>query len=78
MNQQPLLLILTILNSVSEMQLLIAEVDLQSATGALGGQIMKEFVGLRAKAYSYFKDSNDKDKTAKGTKKCAIKKNLQF
>ena len=46
--------------------------------GALGGQMMKEFVGLRAKAYSYFKDNNDKDKRAKGTKKCAIKRNLKF
>ena len=45
----------------------------------LGGKIMKEFVGLRAKRYSYLIDSyNDKDyeknkiinKTAKGTKKC--------
>ena len=46
--------------------------------GALSGQMMKEFVGLRAKAYSYFKDNNDKDKRAKGTKKCAIKRNLKF
>ena len=28
----------------------------------LGGQIMKEFVGLRAKTYSYLKDNNDEDK----------------
>ena len=28
----------------------------------LGGQIMKEFVGLRAKFYSYLKDKNDDDK----------------
>ena len=40
----------------------------------LGGQIMKEFVGLRAKTYSYLKDNNDEDKKAKGTKKCVIKK----
>ena len=25
----------------------------------LGGQIMKEFVGVRAKTYSYLKDNND-------------------
>ena len=31
-----------------------------------GGQIMKEFVGLRAKTYSYLKDKNDKDKKTKG------------
>ena len=34
----------------------------------LGGQIMKKFVGLRAKTYSYLKYNNDKDKKAKGTK----------
>ena len=28
----------------------------------LGVQIMKEFVGLRAKTYSYLKDNNDEDK----------------
>ena len=28
----------------------------------LGAQIMKEFVGLRAKTYNYLKDNNDKDK----------------
>ena len=40
----------------------------------LGGQIMKEFVGIRAKTYSYLQDNNDIDKKAKGTKKCVIKK----
>ena len=44
----------------------------------LGGQIMKEFVGLRAKTYSYLKDNNDEDKKSKGTKKCVIKRNLKF
>ena len=44
----------------------------------LGGQIMKEFVGLRAKTYSYLKDTNDEDKKAKGTKKCVIKRKLKF
>ena len=28
----------------------------------LARQIMKEFVGLRAKTYSYLKDNNDGDK----------------
>ena len=28
----------------------------------LGGQIMKELVGLRAKTYSYLKDNNGEDK----------------
>ena len=35
----------------------------------LDGQIMKEFVGLRTKIYSYLKDNNDDDKKAKGRKK---------
>ena len=33
----------------------------------LGGQIMKEFVGLGTKTYSYFKNNNDEYKTAKRT-----------
>ena len=34
-------------------------------------EIMKKFVGLRAKAYSYLKENNNnEDKEAKGTKKC--------
>ena len=44
----------------------------------LGGQIMREFVGLRAKIYNYLKDNNDEDKKAKGTKKCVIKRKLKF
>ena len=44
----------------------------------LGGEIMKEFVRLRAKTYSYLKDNNDEDKNAKGTKKCVIKRKLNF
>ena len=31
----------------------------------LGGQIMKEFVGLGTKTYSYFKNNNDEYKKAK-------------
>ena len=34
-----------------------------------GGQIMKEFVGLRTKTCSYFKDNNDEDKKEKSTQK---------
>ena len=34
----------------------------------LGGKIKKEFVGLRAKPYSYLKDNNNEYKKAKGTK----------
>ena len=40
----------------------------------LGGQIMKEFVGLRAKLYSYLKDDNDEDKKQKAQKVCHKKK----
>ena len=40
----------------------------------LGGQIMKEFVGLRAKTYSYLKDTMMKIKKSKNTKKCHKKK----
>ena len=39
---------------------------------------MKEFVGLRAKTYSYLKDNNDEHKKGKATKKCVIKINLKF
>ena len=42
----------------------------------LGGKIMKEFFGLRAKTYSYLKDNNDEDKKAK--KKCFKKRKLKF
>ena len=34
----------------------------------LGGKIMKEFATLRAKAYSYLTDDNDKDKKQKTQK----------
>ena len=44
----------------------------------LGGKILKEFLGLRAKTCSYLKDNNDEDKKAKGTKKCVIKRKLKF
>ena len=40
----------------------------------LGRQIMNEFVGLRAKRYSYLKDDNHKDKKVKSTKRCQRKK----
>ena len=42
----------------------------------LGRQIMKEFIGLRAKTYSYLKDNNNKDKETKDTKNCVIKRKL--
>ena len=43
-----------------------------------GGKIIKEFVALRPKTYSYLTDDCEEDKKAKGTKKCVIKKELKF
>ena len=37
-------------------------------TDELGGEIMKKFVGLRAKTYSYLTDDNHENKKEKGTK----------
>ena len=39
---------------------------------------MKEFVGLEAESYNYLKDNNNDDKEAKDTKKCVIKRKLEF
>ena len=39
---------------------------------------MKEFVGLRAKAYSYLIDGGSEDKRAEGTKKCVMKRKVKF
>ena len=44
----------------------------------LGGKIMKEFVGLRVKTYSYFIDDNSEDKRVKSTKKCVMKRKGKF
>ena len=44
----------------------------------LGGQIMKKFVGLRAKTYSFLKDNNDEDKKVKGTKMYVKNENLNL
>ena len=43
----------------------------------LGGQIMKKFVGFRAKTYSHLKDNNDEDRKNKRHKKLCHKK-LKF
>ena len=43
----------------------------------LGRKIMTRFVGLRAKTYSYLIDDGTKDKKAKGTKMCVIKRKLK-
>ena len=42
----------------------------------LGGKIMKEFVGFRAKTYAYLMDDNSEHKKAKGTKTSVIKRDL--
>ena len=39
----------------------------------LGGKIMKEFIGLRLKCYSYLTEDGNVDKKAKGTEECVIK-----
>ena len=42
----------------------------------LGGKIMKEFVALSPKLYSYKKLDGSEDKKCKGIKKCVVKKTL--
>ena len=44
----------------------------------LGGKVMTKFVGLRAKSCSYLIDDGSEDKKAKDTKKCVIKRKLNF
>ena len=44
----------------------------------LGGEIMTEFVALRAKMYAYKKLDGDVEKRCKGTKKCVVKKRISF
>ena len=44
----------------------------------LGGKIMTEFVGLKAKTSSYLIDDGNDDKKAKDTKKCVIKLNYKI
>ena len=39
----------------------------------IGGKIIKEFVLLKAKTYSYLKGNNGEDKKAKGTNNCVRK-----
>ena len=43
----------------------------------LGGGIMKEFVALRSKMYSYIDDKSELKK-CKGIKKCVIKREIKF
>ena len=44
----------------------------------VGKQILKKFVGLRAKTYSYLKENSGKDKKLKRTKSCAKKIKIKF
>ena len=44
----------------------------------LGGKSMKKFVRLITKNYSYLKDGSSEDKKEKDTKKCVIRKKLEF
>ena len=44
----------------------------------LGRKIMKEFIGLTVKTYTYLMDDNSKHKKAKETKTCATKRRLMF
>ena len=44
----------------------------------LGGKIMKEFVGLRAKTCAYLMNDDIEHKKAKETKKCMITRELMF
>ena len=48
----------------------------------LNGQIMTEFIALRAKTYAFIQineeDELEEHKKAKGTKKCVIKKHANF
>ena len=42
----------------------------------LGGKIMIEFIGLRAKTYAYLIDDHSEHKKAKATKKCVVNEGL--
>ena len=44
----------------------------------LGEQIIKEFVGLTEKSYSYLKGNNDEDKKARYMKNCVTKRKLKL
>ena len=44
----------------------------------LGRKILTEFVGLRAKTYTYLMDDDSDHKNAKRTKKCVITRILMF
>ena len=47
-------------------------------TDELEGKIMKEFVALRPKTYSYLMNDDSEYEKAKRTKKCAVKREATF
>ena len=49
-----------------------------STKDEISGNIMTKLVGLRAKIYSYLIDDDSEDKIAEDTKKCVIKKKIEF
>ena len=44
----------------------------------ISGKVLKEYVGLRAKTYSYLIDDGSKDKKAKGKKSASLKEKLNL
>ena len=44
----------------------------------LNGNIMTEFIALRAKTYAYLMEDDKEHKKSKGTKKYVIKRELMF
>ena len=44
----------------------------------LAGKVVTEFVALRAKTYAYLTDYGEKEKRAKGIKKCLRKRRINF
>ena len=44
----------------------------------LGGKMIKEFCGLRAKTYAYLMDNDNEKKKAKRIKKRIIKRRIMF
>ena len=47
-------------------------------TDELGGNVITEFIALRAKAYEYITEDGRVHKRAKSTKKCIIKREIMF
>ena len=71
-------LILQIMNQTNRYQKEKSRKVIGLMKDELEGIIKTKFVGLRAKTYSYSTDDESKDKKAKGTKACLIKRKLKF